>query len=164
MGHNYQYDFGKNAYHLGLLYFEFWKYGADLQALRDAVSYLREAEKIYISSHFPRTWCHIEGLLGNYLTALGMQANSVEIMQMAINSYKHQQTLYVLNEYPLQWADLQEKIGNIFYLLGKAHNDENFILEAQNYFNSAIGIYKELKLKDKLIGAKRNLDKVHNYI
>lgn len=164
MGRNYQYDFGNIAYRLGLLYFEFWKYGADLQALRDAVSNLREAEKIYVSSQFPRTWCHIEGLLGNYLTMLGMRVNSAEIMQMAINAYKKQQKLYILNEYPLQWADLQEKIGNIFYLLGKANDDENFMLEAKNYFESAIGIYKEMKLKEKISGAKRNLDKVYNYI
>ncbi len=164
MGHNYQYDFGNISYHLGLLYFEFWKYGADLQALRDAVSNLREAEKIYITSQFPRTWCHIQGLLGNYLTALGMRTNSVEIMQMAINAYKEQQKLYVLNEYPQQWAELQENIGNVFYLLGKAHNDDNFMVEALNYFNSAISVYKELKLKDKISEAKRNTDKVHNYI
>ncbi|MBR3502036.1 MAG: hypothetical protein IKO06_03930 [Alphaproteobacteria bacterium] len=164
MGRNYQYDFGSISYHLGLMHFEFWKYGADLQALRDAVFYLREAEKIYVSSQFPRTWCHIEGLLGNYLTSLGMNADSPEIMQMAINSYKQQQKLYVLNEYPLQWAELQEKIGNVFYLLGKAREDDNFMLEAKNYFNSAIGVYKEMKLKDKIVEAKRNLDKVHNYI
>ena len=164
MGRNYLYDYGQIAYHIALLYFEFWKYGADLQALRDAVSNLREAEKIYISSQFPRTWCHIEGLLGSYLTMLGMRAGSAEIMQMAINAYKKQQTLYVLNEYPLQWADLQEKIGNIFYLLGKSKNDDNFMIEAKNYFDSAIGVYKEMKMKDKVADAKRNLDKIHYYI
>lgn len=164
MGKNYPYDYGQITYHLALLYFEFWKYSADLQALRDAVANLREAEKIYVSSQFPRTWCHIEGLLGNYLTALGSRADSPEIMQMAINSYKRQQTLYGLNEYPLQWADLQEKIGNVFYLLGKANDDDNFMVEALNYFNSAISVYKELKLKDKVAEAKRNTDKVHNYI
>lgn len=164
MGKNYPYDYGQIAYHLALLYFEFWKFGADLQALRDAVANLREAEKIYVSSQFPRTWCHIEGLLGNYLTALGSRADSPEIMQMAINAYKKQQTLYGLNEYPLQWAELQEKIGNVFYLLGKANDDDNFMVEALNYFNSAISVYKELKLKDKISEAKRNTDKVHNYI
>lgn len=164
MGRNYPYDYGQISYHLALLYFEFWKYGADLQALRDAVSNLRDAEKIYVSSQFPRTWCHIEGLLGNYLTALGMRADSAEIMQMSINAYKQQQKLFVLNEYPLQWADIQEKIGNIYYLLGKAHDDDNFMLEAKNYFVSAIDIYKDLKLKDKITAAKRNLEKVHNYI
>ncbi|MDY6364932.1 MAG: hypothetical protein SPL73_08610, partial [Cyanobacteriota bacterium] len=164
MGHNYLYDYGQIAYHLALLYFEFWKFSADLQALRDAVFHLREAEKIYVSSQFPRTWCHIEGLLGSYLTALGSRADSPEIMQMAINAYKQQQTLYVLNEYPLQWAELQEKIGNIFYLLGKTNDDDNFMVEALNYFKSAISIYKEMKLKEKISSAQRNLDKVHNYI
>ena len=164
MGRNYPYDYGHTAYHLALLYFEFWKYNADLQALRDAVANLRDAEKIFISSQFPRTWCHLEGLLGNYLTALGMRADSAEIMQMAINAYKQQQTLFVLGEYPLQWAEIQEKIGNIYYLLGKSREDENFMLEAKNYFNSAIGIYKDMKIKDKAAAAKRNLDKVRNYI
>ena len=164
MGHNYQYDFGNISYHLGVLYCEYWKYCADLQALRDAVFHLREAEKIYVASQFPRTWCNIKGLLGNYLTMLGMQADSAKIMQMAIDEYKEQQKLYVLNEYPLPWADLQEKIGNIFYLLGKAKNDDNFMLEAKNYFDSALSVYKEMKAKDKISAVKRYLDKVHNYI
>ena len=93
-----------------------------------------------------------------------MQADSAKIMQMAIDEYKEQQKLYVLNEYPLQWADLQEKIGNIFYLLGKAKNDDNFMLEAKNYFDSALSVYKEMKAKDKIAAVKRYLDKVHNYI
>lgn len=164
MGRNFQYDFGNIAYHLGLMYFEFWKYSADLQALRDAVFHLREAEKIYVSSQFPRTWCHIEGLLGNYLTSLGMHTDSAEIMQMAIEAYKKQQTLYALKDYPMQWAQLQEKIGNIFYLLGKSKEDENLLKEAKNYFDSAISVYKEMKMNDKVAEAKRNLDRVHNYI
>ncbi len=161
---NYPYDYGLIAYHLALLYFDFWKYTTDLQALRDAVTQLREAEKVYSLAQFPQSWCHIEGLLGYYLTSLGMTTASNEIMLLAINSYHNQQKIYEQRVYPMEWAGIQEEIGNIYYLLGKQNDDDNFMLEARNYFQSALEIYQQLKAKDYIAETKRRLAKVRNYI
>ena len=164
LNRNYPYDFGLISYHLAVLYFEFWKHTADLQALRDAVAQLREAEKVYSFAQFPKSWCHIEGLLGYYLTLLGMKTLSNEIMQLAINSYKNQQQIYEQTVYPTEWAAIQEKIGNIYYLLGKQNEDENFMLEARNYLDSALSVYKELRNKDAAKQVSAALDKIKNYI
>ena len=161
---NYPYDYGLIAYHLALLYFDFWKYTTDLQALRDAVTQLREAEKVYTLAQFPQSWCHIQGLLGYYLTSLGMTTASNDIMQLAINSYHNQQKIYEQRVYPIEWAEIQEEIGNIYYLLGKQNDDDNFMIEARNYFNSALDVYQQLKAKDRVGETKRRLAKVHNYI
>jgi hypothetical protein len=164
LSRNYPYDYGLVAYHLALLYFEFWKHTNDLQALRDAVSQLREAEKVYSLAQFPTSWCHIEELLGYYLTSLGMSTKSNEIMLLAINSYKNQQKLYEQHYNPVKWAEIQEEIGHIYYLLGKQNDDDNFMLEARNYFHSAEAIYTDLHLKSELQNIQKRLAKVRNYI
>ena len=164
LNRNYPYDFGLISYHLALLYFEFWKHTDDLQALRDAVSHLREAEKVYSLSQFPQSWCPIEGLLGYYQTLLGMKTSSNEIMLLAIDSYKSQQQIFEQYAYPVEWANVQEKIGNIYYVLGKQNSDENFMLEARNYLNSALEIYKEFKAKDAVLKVDTALKKIKDYI
>lgn len=161
---NYPYDYGLIAYHLAILYFNFWKHTNDLQALRDAVSQLREAEKVYSFEQFPQSWCHVEGLLGYYLTSLGMTTKSNDIMLLAIDSYRNQQKIYEQKVYPIEWSQIQEEIGNIYYLLGKQNDDENFMLEARNYFNSALEIYQQLKAKTAATETKRRLAKIRNYI
>ena len=161
---NYPYDYGLIAYHLAVLYFDFWKQTNDLQALRDAVAQLREAEKVYTKSQFMQSWCHVEGLLGYYLATLGMATKSGDIMQLAINSYRNQQEVFEQRVYPMEWAGIQEAIGNIYYLLGKQNEDETFLLEARNYFNSALDVYTELKAKAAITEVKQRLAKVHNYI
>lgn len=161
---NYPYDYGLISYRLSGLYFAYWKHTTDLQALRDAVSQLREAEKVYSFTQFPQFWCHIEGLLGYYLTSLGMTTKSNDVMQLAINSYKLQQQLYEQYMYPFEWAQIQEKIGHIFYLLGKQNDDDNFMLEARNYFNSSLNVYQELKLKSEVKQVNQRLAKIKNYI
>ena len=164
LGKNYPYDYGMIAYHLAILYFNFWKHTNDLQALRDAVAQLREAEKVYSLAQFPQSWCHIEGLLGYYLTSLGMTTASNDIMQLAIDSYRRQQKIYEQRVYPMEWAQIQEEIGNIYYLLGKQNEDDNFMIEARNYFNSALEIYQQLRAKDAAAETRRRLAKVRNYI
>ena len=161
---NYPYDYGLIAYHLAVLYFDFWKQTNDLQALRDAVAQLREAEKVYTKSQFMRSWCHVEGLLGYYLASLGMMTQSSDIMQLAINSYRNQQEVFDQRVYPLEWAGIQEAIGNIYYLLGKQNEDETILLEARNYFNSALNVYQELKAKSAADVVKQRLAKISNYI
>lgn len=161
---NYPYDYGLISYKLSRLYFEYWKHTTDLQALRDAVSQLREAEKVYSYAQFPQSWCHIQGLLGYYLTSLGMTTKSNEVMQLAINSYKQQQQVFEQYTYPVEWAKIQEEIGNIYYLLGKQNDDDNFMYEARNYFNSALNVYEEIKLKDAVKETQQRLAKIKNYI
>lgn len=164
LNRNYPYDFGLISYHLALLYFEFWKHTDDLQALRDAVSHLREAEKVYSLSQFPQSWCPIEGLLGYYQTLLGMKTSSNEIMLLAIDSYKSQQQIFEQYAHPIEWANVQEKIGNIYYILGKQNNDENFMFEARNYLNSALEVYKEFRAKDAISQINTELKKIADYI
>lgn len=164
LNRGYPYDYGLIAYHLALLWFEYWKHTDDLQALRDAISQLREAEKVYSLVQFPQSWCHIEGLLGYYLTALGMKTKSNEIMQLSIEAYKNQQQLFAQNNAPAEWATIQEEIGNIFYLLGKQNDDDNLMKEARNYLTSALDIYNELKMKSEAKNVNRRILKVRNYI
>ena len=164
LNRNYPYDYGLISYHLARLNFEYWKYTQDLQALRDAVSQLREAEKVYSLAQFPQSWCHIEGLLGYYLASLGMTTQSTTIMQLAIESYKNQQTFYTLQLYPVEWAQIQEKIGKIYYTLGKRDEDEKLMQEACHYFDSAIKIYNELGNKSAAASAKNLLAKIKDYL
>ena len=164
LNRNYPYDFGLISYHLALLYYDYWKYTADLQALRDAVSKLRDAEKVYSLAQFPSSWCTIEELLGNYLTALGMQTKSNELMHLAIEAYKNQQKIFTQNETPEIWAAIQEKIGNVFYLLGKQNNDDQLMEEARNYYDSALEIYSDLALKLEIKNVNRALLKIRNYL
>lgn len=164
LNRNYPYDYGMLSYHLALLHFELWKHTLDLQALRDAVSQLRDAEKVYSLAQFPQSWCHVEGLLGYYLASLGMSTKSATIMQLAIDSYKNQQRIYDQTTYPSEWADIQEKIGKIYYLLGKQNDDEKFFLEAKNYYNSAISVYSDLNMKAQINEAKKILSKINDYL
>lgn len=164
LNRNYPYDYGLISYHLARLNFEYWKYTQDLQALRDAVAQLREAEKVYSLAQFPQSWCHIEGLLGYYLASLGMTTQSTTIMQLAIESYKNQQTFYTLQLYPIEWAQIQEKIGKIYYTLGKRDEDEKLMQEACHYFDSAIKIYNELGNKLAAASAKNLLAKIKDYL
>jgi hypothetical protein len=163
LNRNYPYDYGLISYHLALLHFELWKHTLDLQALRDAVSQLREAEKVYSLAQFPQSWCHIEGLLGYYLSSLGLSTKSATIMQLAIDCYKNQQKIFEQYTYPAEWAQIQEKIGKIYYLLGKQDEDEKFMQEAKNYYTSAIDIYSNLNMKAAMNEAKKLLNKVKDY-
>ena len=164
LNRNYPYDYGLIAYHLALLHFELWKHTLDLQALRDAVSQLRETEKVYSLAQFPQSWCHIEGLLGYYLSSLGLSTKSATIMQLAIDCYKNQQKVFEQYTYPQEWAKIQERIGKIYYLLGKNDQDEKLMLEAKNYYTSAIEIYSNLNMKHAVAEAKILLGKVLDYI
>lgn len=161
---NYPYDYAWVSYHLAKLYFEYWKFSSDIQALRDASSQLREAEKVYSLAQFASSWFHIEGLLGYYLSLLGTNVGSNEIMLMSINAFKNQQRQYMQNEQPLEWAKIQEKIGDVLYILGKKNDDDNFMHEAKNYFNSAKEVYAELKCNEQLNAVQKNLEKIKNYV
>ena len=85
-------------------------------------------------------------------------------MQLAIISYKNQQKVFEQYTHPLEWAKVQEDIGNIYYLLGKQDEDENLMLEARNYYLSALDIYDELKDKDAAAKTHNLLKRIGNYI
>lgn len=161
---NYPYDYGIVAYHLSQLHFEYWKQSDDLQALRDAVSQLREAEKVYTAVQFPQSWCHVEGKLGYYLCCLGSAIESNEIMQLAVTAYQNQQKFYTQADFPSEWAKVQEDIGNVYYLLGKNNDDDNFMYEARNYYNSALEVHTKLKNKKDAENVNQRLLKLKNYI
>jgi hypothetical protein len=93
-----------------------------------------------------------------------MTTASNDIMQLAIDSYRRQQKIYEQRIYPMEWAQIQEEIGNIYYLLGKQNEDDNFMIEARNYFNSALEVYQQLRAKDAAAETRRRLAKVRNYI
>ena len=77
--YNYPYDFALISFKLSQLYFQYWKFSNDIQALRDAVYFLREAEKTYTQITFPELWSKIEGYLGFYLSLLGLFSKSNDI-------------------------------------------------------------------------------------
>ena len=58
--HSYPYDFGMLSYRLSKVYCGYWKQSSDVQALRDAVFHLREAEKIFNPSE-------VTGEMKNYV-------------------------------------------------------------------------------------------------
>ena len=132
--------------------------------MRDAVAQLRDAEKVYTINQFPQSWCHVEKLLGYYLTCLGSNTESNEIMQLAIDSFRNMQKMYTQADTPQEWAEVQEEIGNVYYLLGKQNDDDNFMYEARNYFNSAIEVYERVKNKTAQENVGQRLDRIKNYI
>lgn len=69
--YTYPYDYGYISYKLSKLFFNYWRQKEDIQALRDAVFQLREAEKIYTYALFPEFWAEIQGQLGYLLSLLG---------------------------------------------------------------------------------------------
>lgn len=148
--YSYPYDFGILSYRLSKLYFGYWKQVSDIQALRDAVFHLREAEKIFTNATFPYFWAKIEGDLGFYLSMLGLFSHSDEISMLAVENYKKRQKVYTKDLWPLKWAKAQEDIGNIFYNSGKQLNDEEYLEEAIKYYEEAAEIYENHKLSAEL--------------
>ncbi len=148
--YSYPYDFGLLSYRLSKLYFGYWKQVSDIQALRDAVFHLREAEKIFTNATFPYFWAKIEGDLGFYLSMLGLFSHSDEISMLAVENYKKRQKVYTKDLWPLKWAKAEEDIGNIFYNSGKQLEDEKYLEEAIKYYETAAEIYENHKMSTEL--------------
>ncbi|MBP5698911.1 MAG: hypothetical protein J6W96_05245 [Alphaproteobacteria bacterium] len=157
---NYPYDFALISFKLSQLYFQYWKFSNDTQALRDAVYYLREAEKTYTQITFPELWSKIEGYLGYYLSLLGMFSKSTDISMLAIRSYKNKQIVYRKELYPVMWAKIQENIANVYYNIGKTAKDVKAFGEAVNYYKSALKIYENKKMHNEITVVNNSLDKV----
>ena len=162
--YTYPYDFGMLAYRLSQIYYGYWKQSSDIQALRDAVFHLREAEKIFTGAVFPYFWAEIQGDLGLYLSLLGLFSANDEISMLAVDNYKKWQQVYVKEEYPLEWAKAEASIGNIFYNSGKKHNDEEYLEESIKYYDRAAEIYENGKLGAELKQMQICVAKADEYI
>lgn len=148
--YTYPYDYGFISYKLSGLYFDYWRQKEDIQALRDAVFNLREAEKIFTYALFPAFWATIQGELGRLLSLLGSLTNSEEISGVAISCYKNQQKIITERRDPLDWAEIQENIGEIYYNLGKNSDDRSFLEDALEYFHDALYIFENMSLEENV--------------
>ncbi len=146
--YNYPYDYGLISYKLAALYYNYWRQKEDLQALRDAVFNLREAEKIFTYALFPEFWADIQGELGHMLALLGSLTGSFDISELAIVAYKNQQKVITERRDPLHWAQIQENIGEIYYRLGKNADDTDSLEEALEYFHDALYIFENMELSE----------------
>jgi len=158
--YNCPYDFALISFKLSKLYFKYWKFSNDIQALRDAIFFLREAEKTYTQISFPELWSKIEGYLGFYLSLLGLFSKSDDISMLAIKSYKNKQQVYRRELYPVMWAKIQENIANVYYNIGKNSNDQNAFSEAIDYYKSALKVYESKKMQNEIATVNSSIDKV----
>lgn len=158
--YNYPYDFALISFKLSQLYFRYWKFSNDIQALRDAVFFLREAEKTYTQISFPELWSKIEGYLGFYLSLLGLFSKSNDISMLAIKSYKNKQQVYRKELYPVMWAKIQENIANVYYNIGKNSQNKGAFAEAIDYYQSALKVYETKKLHQEITIINNSIDKV----
>ena len=158
--YNYPYDFALISFKLSQLYFQYWKFSNDTQALRNAVHFLHEAEKTYTQISFPELWSKIEGYLGFYLSLLGLFSKNDDISLLAIRSYKNKQQVYRKELYPVMWAKIQENIANVYYNIGKNGHNRQAYAEAINYYQSALKVYENKKMHNEITIVNNSLDKV----
>ena len=148
--YNYPYDYGQISYKLARLYFNYWRQKEDIQALRDAVFQLREAEKIYTYALFPEFWASIQGDLGHLLSLLGNFSKSEDISELAVTCYKNQQKIITERRDPLAWAKIQSHIGEIYYRLGKGNYNKALLEESLEYFHDALYIFENVGMNDEV--------------
>lgn len=160
----YPYDYGYISYKLSRLFYNYWRQKDDLQALRDAVFQLREAEKVFTYALFPEFWANIEGDLGYLLSLLGSITKSEEISELAITAYQNQQKVVTERRDPLQWANIQEHIGDIFYRLGKNADDKDLLEESLEYFHDALYIYENMQLDEDAKKLTISISKASQYL
>ena len=144
----YPYDYGFISFKLSDLLYDYWRQKEDLQALRDSVFNLREAEKIFTYALFPEFWADIEGLLGHRLSVLGNLTGNNAISELAITAYKNQQKIITEKRDPFLWAQIQENIGNIYFQLGRNTDDRDLLEESLEYFHDALYIFENMELPD----------------
>lgn len=162
--YTYPYDYGYICYKLSELYFLYWKQSEDLQALRDAVFQLREAEKIFTRVLFPDFWQHIEGRLGYMLQNLGNLTKSRDIAQLAINAYRNRQQVITERKQPELWASLQNQIGEICYAHGKFSGDSEYLEEALACFHDALYIFEKSANSRMIELIKNNIAKSYRIL
>ena len=146
----YPYDYGFISYKLSNILYSFWKQTEDIQALRDSVFNLREAEKIFTYNLFPEFWADIEGDLGHRLNILSTLTQNNAIAELAINAYKNKQKIITEKRDPFSWAEIQENIGNIYYRLGRETDDSDLLEESLEYFHDALYIFENMEIGDNV--------------
>ena len=127
--YTYPYDYGYISYKLSKLFFNYWRQKEDIQALRDAVFQLREAEKIY-------TYAFVY--------------QSEDISELAIASYKNRQKVITERRDPLLWAECSENIGDIYYRIGRNKADRAALEEALEHFHDALYIFENAQLSERI--------------
>lgn len=148
--YNFPYDFAFFAYQMAQIYFQYWKKTSDIQALRDAVFQLREAEKIFTILHFPKLWAEIQLKLGFYLSIMGTLSKNAEISFLAIKNFQNRQSVFAKKTTPYEWAKAEESIGNIYYNLGKQRQNTADFEKAVEFYLSAAEVYENLNDQENL--------------
>ena len=146
--YTYPYDYGAISFRLSELFYDYWKQKNELQALRDSVFNLREAEKIFTYALFPEFWAKIEGRLGYHLSLLAGLTHSSDIAELGIAAYKNQQKIITEKRDPCSWAEIQEKIGDIYFQLGRRDQDSDALEEALECYHDALYIFDNMELTD----------------
>ncbi len=152
--YTYPYDYGYISYRLSHLFFSYWRQKEDIQALRDAVFQMREAEKIYTYALFPDFWAVIQGELGQMLGLLGSLTKSEDISELAVTCYRNQQKVITERRDPLTWAQTQENIGEIYYRIGKNNSERSRLEEALECYHDALYIFENAGNEDKIKNTK----------
>ena len=160
----YPYDYGLISYRLSAILYDYWRQKEDLQALRDSVFNLREAEKIFTYALFPEFWADIEGDLGHRLNILSTLTNNNAIADLAISAYKNRQKIITEKRDPLEWAQIQENIGNIYYRLGRDNDDKELLEDSLEYFHDALYIFENMELADTVKRLTSSIAKVSDLL
>ncbi|MBQ2810815.1 MAG: hypothetical protein IJF12_01460 [Alphaproteobacteria bacterium] len=162
--YSYPYDFAFTSYRLSELYFDYWKYTSDIQALRDAVFQLREALKIFSNTVFPKIWADIQNKLGLYLSMMAVFSKNDEIGMMAIDNYKNYQSVYTKEIYPVNWAKAEENIANVYFECGKIFNKEDYFEDALTHYVQALDLYDEHNLQEQIRQTNLSVLKTQEYL
>ena len=139
----FPYDYGRLCIVLSKFYFSFFKLSENRQSLRDAVFYMREAEKIFTRASTPSLWADIQGDLGAYLARLSFYSKNKEIAEIAVQNYKNKQSFYQKETYPLLWAQTEKSIADIYYYLGKDSENAAYLEKASDTYWNALEILEE---------------------
>ena len=144
------YDYGRLSVVISKLYRKIFALTDDNQALRDCIAHLREAEKIFTFASNPIAFDEIKSDLAKSLAVLSTKSNSEEIALMAVSSYKDLQTLYTKENMPYPFALLEAQIADIYYHLGKHTASRKHLDAALKYYDSALDVFENLKMKNKV--------------
>ena len=107
--YTYPYDYGYISYKLSKLFFNYWRQKEDIQALRDAVFQLREAEKIYTYALFPEFWAEIQGAAGLSALAAGFVYQKRRHFRIGYRQLQKPPKVITERRDPLLWAECSGK-------------------------------------------------------
>lgn len=160
----YPYDYGFISFALSNLLYDFWRQKDDLQALRDSVFNLREAEKIFTYALFPEFWADIEGCLGHRLNVLSSLTKNNAIAELSVEAFKNQQKIVTEKRDPFVWAGIQESIGNVYMRVGRENDDDEMLEESLEYYHDALYIFENMELDDNAKRVTSSIAKVSSLL